>query len=178
LDPKTIQQQGVIMTFKTITPTQSAYHYPLLIKHLLDTPLIYSPDQEIVYQDSFRYTYKTFGQRVKQLAAMLEKQGVKPGDTVAVMDWDSHRYLECFFAIPMMGAVLHTINIRLTPDQLIYTINHAEDDVILVNEEFLPLLESVKERFETVKKVILLSGEDLQPEFIKSYPGTKPVFPI
>lgn len=152
------------MDTKLITPTRSAYNYPLLIKYLLDTPLIYSPDQEIVYRDSFRYDYKTFGNRVKQLACMLEKQGVKPGDTVAVMDWDSHRYLECFFAVPMMGAVLHTINIRLAPEQLIYTINHAEDDVILVNDEFLPLLESVKDKFETVKKVILLSDKKDLPE--------------
>jgi fatty-acyl-CoA synthase len=80
------------------------------------------------------------------------------------MDWDSHRYLECFFAVPMMGAVLHTINIRLTPEQLIYTINHAEDDVILVNTEFVPLLESVKDRFETVKKVVVLSDTGEIPE--------------
>jgi acyl-CoA synthetase (AMP-forming)/AMP-acid ligase II len=159
------------MTTKIITPTPSAYNYPLLIKQLLDTPLIYSPNQEIVYRDSFRYDYKTFGQRVKQLAAMLERLGVKPGDTVAVMDWDSHRYLECFFAIPMMGAVLHTINIRLTPDQLIYTINHAQDDVILVNEEFVPLLESVQSRFETVKQLILLSDTGAIPASGLSFSG-------
>ncbi|MBA3011943.1 MAG: fatty acid--CoA ligase [Proteobacteria bacterium] len=159
------------MTTKPITPTPSAYNTPLLIKHLLDTPLIYSPDQEIVYRDILRYDYKSFGQRVKQLAAMLERQGVKPGDTVAVMDWDSHRYLECFFAIPMMGAVLHTINIRLTADQLIYTINHAEDDVILVNEEFVPLLASVQTRFETVKQVILLSDTREIPATDLSFSG-------
>ncbi|WP_332308517.1 fatty acid--CoA ligase [Desulfocicer vacuolatum] len=152
-----------MMTTQLITPTQSAYAYPLLIKHLLNTPLIYSPDQEIVYRDCFRYDYKTLGKRIKQLASMLKAQGVKPGDTIAVMDWDSHRYLECFFAVPMMGAVLHTVNIRLTSEQLIYTINHAEDDIILVNEEFLPLLESVKDRFETVKKVIVLSDKGAIP---------------
>ncbi|MFN2110375.1 MAG: AMP-binding protein, partial [Anaerolineae bacterium] len=131
---------------KIIQPAPSAYNYQLLIKHLLTTPLIYSPDQEIVYRDIKRYTYAEFGKRVERLANALTGIGVKPGDTVAVMDWDSHRYLECFFAIPMMGAVLHTINIRLTPEQLIYTINHAEDDVILVNKEFLPMLEAVKDR--------------------------------
>ncbi len=151
------------MTTKLIPAVDTAYAYPLLIKNLLTTPLIYSPDQEIIYRDVHRYTYQTFGRRVKQLAAMLTAQGVKPGDTVAVMDWDSHRYLECFFAVPMMGAVLHTINIRLTSEQLIYTINHAEDDVILVNEEFVPLLASVKDRFETVKKVILLSDKGNSP---------------
>lgn len=148
---------------KIIQPTPSAYNYQLLIKHLLTTPMIYSPNQEIVYRDQIRYTYLDFGKRVARLANALEEIGVKPGDTVAMMDWDSHRYLECFFAVPMMGAVLHTINIRLTAEQLIYTINHAEDDVILVNKEFLPMLEAVKDRFETVKKIILLSDDKEQP---------------
>ena len=159
------------MKTRLITPTPSAYAYPLLIKNLLETPLIYSPDQEIIYRDQTRYTYKTFGQRVKQLAAMLTRMGVKPGDTVAVMDWDSTRYLECFFAVPMMGAVLHTINIRLTPEQLIYTINHAEDDIILVNEDFVPLLASVKDRFETVKNVILLSDTGKRPDTDLAFAG-------
>jgi len=147
------------MATKTIKSTKSAYAYPLLIKNLLTTPLIYSPEREIVYRDKLRYTYADFDKRVKKLANMLEGLGVKPGQTVAVMDWDSHRYLECFFAVPMMGAVLHTINIRLTPEQLIYTINHAEDDVILVHEDFVPLLESVKGKFETVKQIVLLSDK-------------------
>ncbi len=148
---------------KIIPPTPSAYNYQLLIKHLLTTPMIYSPNQEIVYRDQVRYTYTDFGRRIARLANAMEGIGIKPGDTVAVMDWDSHRYLECFFAIPMMGAVLHTINIRLTQEQLIYTINHAEDDIILVNKEFLPMLEAVKDRFETVKKIVLLSDEGDMP---------------
>ena len=159
------------MKTKLISPTQSAYNYPLLIKNILNTPLIYSPNQEIIYRDSLRFTYTDFYKRVKKLANMLEALGVKPGDTVAVMDWDSHRYLECFFAIPMMGAVLHTINIRLTSEQLIYTINHAEDDVILVNEEFSPLLESVKDKFETVKQVVLLSDDSTIPESSLEFAG-------
>jgi len=159
------------MTTKKINPTPSAYNYPLLIKNILNTPLIYSPDQEIVYRDKLRYSYVTLYKRIKKLANMLEALGVKPGDTVAVMDWDSHRYLECFFAVPMMGAVLHTINIRLTSEQLIYTINHAEDDVILVNEEFLPLLESVKDKFETVKKVVLLTDNQTIPESTLEFAG-------
>ena len=147
------------VTTKKIQPTPSAYNFQLLIKHLLRSPLIYAPDQEIVYRDKLRYTYTELGKRVSRLANGLAGLGAKPGDTVAVMDWDSHRYLECFFAVPMMGAVLHTINIRLTPEQLIYTINHAGDDVLLVNREFLPMLEAVKDRLQTVKKIVLLSDE-------------------
>jgi fatty-acyl-CoA synthase len=156
---------------KTIKSAKSAYNYPLLIKNLLTTPMIYSPDKEIVYRDKFRYTYADFDKRVKKLAHMLERLGVKPGHTVAVMDWDSHRYLECFFAVPMMGAVLHTINIRLTPEQLIYTINHAEDDVILVHEDFVPLLESVKDKFESVKQVVLLSDKPEPSEYGLGFAG-------
>ena len=152
------------MPAKPIYRTPSAYSYQLLIKNILTTPLIYSPNQEIVYRDRLRYDYETFFKRVTRLAGMLQQQGVKPGDTVAIMDWDSHRYLECFFAVPMMGAVLHTINIRLSTEQLIYTINHAEDDVILVNAEFLRVLEGVKDQFETVKKIILLTDADDTPE--------------
>ncbi len=152
------------MPARIIEQTPSAYSYPLLIKHLLIPPLAYTPDNEIVYSDKNRYTYRTFAQRIAQLANALSALGVQAGDTVAAMDWDSHRYLECFFAVPMMGAVLHTINIRLSLEQLIYTINHAKDDVILVNAAFLPLLEAVKDRFETVKKIILLKDEASLPE--------------
>ncbi|MDA8139954.1 MAG: fatty acid--CoA ligase [Desulfobacteraceae bacterium] len=151
------------MPARLIQPSPSAYGFPLLIKNLLRTPLIYSPNQEIVYRDKFRYTYADFGRRVAQLANGLKSLGVEPGSTVAVMDWDSHRYLECFFGVPMMGAVLHTINIRLSPEQLIYTINHAEDDVILVNEEFLPMLAAVKDQFSTVKKIVLISDTKTKP---------------
>ena len=147
------------MSPKIIEPTPSAYNYQLLIKHFLQTPLVYLPDQEIIFRDKMRYTYAAFEKRISRLANALKNLGVKSGSTVAVMDWDSHRYLECFFAVPMMGAVLHTINIRLSPEQLIYTINHAQDDVILVHSDFIPLLESVKDQFETPKKIILISDQ-------------------
>jgi acyl-CoA synthetase (AMP-forming)/AMP-acid ligase II len=134
----------------------SAYSYPLLIRHLLHTPLATAPHQEIVYADRQRYDYITFMDRIARLASALEAVGVEAGDTVAVMDWDSHRYLECFFAVPMMGAVLHTINVRLAPDQILYTINHAEDDVILVNQDFLPIVEQIRDRLERPCELVLI----------------------
>ena len=152
------------MPIRTIQKTPSAYSFPLLIKNLLQPPLVSFPDQEIVYRDQSRYTYHTLAKRINQLANLLKDHGVDAGDTVAVMDWDSHRYLECFFAVPMLGAILHTVNVRLAPEQLLYTINHAEDDVILVNSDFLPLLEAVKDQFKTVKKIILLTDEAQAPE--------------
>lgn len=151
------------MSEKLIDRTPSAYYYPLLIKNLLRNPVRQFPDQEIVYGDFKRQTYRELGERVARLASGLAGLGVKPGDTVAVMDWDSHRYLECFFAVPMLGAVLHTINIRLSPEQILYTINHAEDDVVLVNTEFLPILETIRDRIEPVKKLVLLDDTGQPP---------------
>ncbi len=75
------------------------------------------------------------------------------------MDWDSHRYLECYFAIPMMGAVLQTVNIRLSLEQILYTLNHAGADVILCHTDLLPVLDSIKDRLETANTFILLSDE-------------------
>lgn len=135
----------------------SAYFYPLLIKHLLHTALVNAPDEEIVYRDQKRFSYLAFRRRIGQLANALTSLGVKHGDTVGVMDWDSHRYLECYFTVPMMGAVLHTVNIRLSPEQLIYTLNHAEDDVLLVNADFVPMLEQIKGQLTTVKRFILIN---------------------
>jgi len=141
-----------------------SYKYQLLIKNILETPLFYAPDQEIVYRDKVRLTYRKLYERINRLAGALEKLGVKKGDTVCVFDYDSHRYLECFFAIPMMGAVLHTQNWRLSPEQILYTMNHAEDDVVLIHKDFLPLLDAIKDKLQTVKKYVLLTDDDAKPE--------------
>lgn len=147
----------------TITVTPSAYTYPLLIKQLLHTPLANSPEQEIVYADKMRYTYRQFAQRVHQLGHALSRLGVQAGQTVAVMDWDSHRYLECFFGVPMLGAVLQTVNIRLSPEQIAYTLNHAAADVVLVNQEFMDVLQQIRHELSTVKQFVLLSDDGLTP---------------
>ncbi len=141
----------------------SAYSYPLIIKQLLITPLRQFPDREIVYRDRLRLTYRAFGERVGRLGSALAKLGVSPGQTVAVMDWDSHRYLECFFAIPMLGCVLQTVNIRLSPEQILYTLNHAGADVILCNTEFLPLLETLLPQLTTAKQFICIDDEGHVP---------------
>jgi len=130
-------------------------NYQLLIKNILLTPVAYNPDQEIVYRDK-RFTYAQFRARVNKLANALTAMGITKGDTVAVMDYDSNRYLEAYFAIPMIGAILHTINIRLSPEQMLYTIEHAEDDLILVHEDFLPLLDQIKGRISGVQEYIVL----------------------
>ena len=151
------------MSDNLIVRTQSAYSYPLIIKNMFLAPIVDNPDQEIVYRDCLRFTYRDFKARVRKLANALTEMGVKPGDTVAIMDWDSHRYLECFYAVPMLGAVLHTVNVKLSSEQIIYTIDHAEDDYILVNSEFLPIIDQIKGRINAVKKFIVLHDADSEP---------------
>ncbi len=131
----------------------------MLIKQLLAQSLKYEPQREIIYRDLFRMNYVTFNGRVRKLANLLTSLGVKGGDTVAVMDWDSHRYLECFFGVPCVGAILHTINVRLSPAQILYTMNHAEDKVVLIHEDFLPLLNAVKSQLTTVESIIVISDK-------------------
>jgi fatty-acyl-CoA synthase len=95
------------------------------------------------------------------------------------MDWDSHRYLEAFFAVPMMGAVLQTVNVRLSPEQILYTLNHARADVLLVNAEFVPMLAIIKDQLETVKRFILISddGATLGSFGIPTPASTRPCWP-
>lgn len=156
------------MQTRIIPPADNAHPCPLLIKRLLLSGSRYERTREIVYRDQVRYSYATFNERVARLANVLTTAGVRPGDTVAVMDWDSHRYLECMFAVPMIGAVLHTINVRLSPEQILYTMNHAEDRLVLVNAEFLPLYQAIAPHLTTVEKTLLLSDH---PEASAELPG-------
>ena len=144
------------MPVKLVDRTPDAYGYPLLIKQLLHTPLATAPDQEITYMGGRRHSYRTLRERIGRLASALAGLGVDAGDTVAMMDWDSHRYLECFFAVPMMGAILQTVNVRLTPEQILYTLNHAQADVVLVNAEFLGILAAIAPRLTTVRRFVLI----------------------
>jgi fatty-acyl-CoA synthase len=138
---------------------ESAYSYPLLVKQLLHTPLATAPRQEIVYRDRMRFTYEILARRIGRLANTLDALEVAPGATVAVMDWDSHRYLESYFAVPMMGAVLQTVNVRLSAEQILYTLNHAGAEIVLVHRDFLPLLSKLQAELRRVRAFILLQDE-------------------
>jgi len=152
------------MNTLAIHRTTSANDASLSIRQILARGLAKAPAQEIVYADRVRYTYETLAERVSRLASALASLGVKPGSTVAMMDWDSHRYLECFFAVPMMGAVLHTVNVRISPEQILYTINHAADDVILVNAEFLPILDAIKDKIRPGVSFVLINDGPTAPQ--------------
>jgi fatty-acyl-CoA synthase len=142
------------------THAPSAYPYPLLIRHLWHTPLNNNPQQQIVSGESRRYDYTILRERIGRLAAALTELGIGKGNTVAVMDWDSHRYLECFFAIPMMGAVLHTVNVRLAPEQILYTINHATDDAILLHADFMPIIEQIRDRIQRPPRLVYIDDRE------------------
>ena len=151
------------MAEKVYQPGES-YQYPLIIKKLLSTPLLNSPDIEIVYRERSRYTYRTLNERINRLAGGLEELKVSQGDTVAVFDYDSSRYLECFFAIPMMGAVMQTVNWRLSTEQILYTIRHSEAKAIIINVDFLPILENIHDRIDTVETIVLISEDGSMPD--------------
>jgi fatty-acyl-CoA synthase len=151
------EETEAAVTGRLIQSANSAYQFPLIFKHLWHAPLLQAPDQEIVYRDLKRFTYREIRGRIGRLASALTKIGVRPGDTVGVLDWDSNRFLEAFFAIPMMGAILQTVNVRLSPEQIVYTINHAGSATLLVNDEFVGLLEGLKPQLPNVKTLVVMS---------------------
>ena len=142
----------------------AVYNFQLLTKYLLEHGVAWAPDQEIIYRDQVRHTYTDMYARVLRLGAALQQIGVKKGTTVGVLEWDSHRYLEMYFGIPGVGAVLHTINPLLAPEDLVYTLVHAEDEVLIFHEDFLPLVEKAKPRLPFIKKYILITDKAEVPD--------------
>lgn len=156
---------------KILPSTEEAFAYPLLIKRILNDSLKYNPENEIVYRDISRYNYFELNKRVRKLANVLETLGIKAGDTVAVLEYDTPRYLELFFAVPMIGAVLHTVNYRLSPEQVLYTMNHAEDKIVFSNIDFFPLLKGIKSKLKTSVPCVLMTDEDVLPDMDFSISG-------
>jgi fatty-acyl-CoA synthase len=151
-----VETEAIVKT-RLIQGANSAYNFPLIFKHFWHAPLSQAPDQEIVYRDLKRFTYREIRGRIGRLASALFKIGVRPGDTVGVLDWDSNRFLEAYFAIPMMGAVLQTVNVRLSSEQIAYTVNHAGASTLLLNDEFVGLLEGLKPQLPNVKTLVAMT---------------------
>lgn len=147
------------MPLRFADPAPEAYHQPLTIRHLLDCGEASDSEQEIVYRDQVRLSYRDLRSRIARLADMLTQIGVDQGTTVAVFDWDSHRYLECFFAIPMIGAVLQTVNVRLSPAQIEHCLRHAGAEYLLVHRDFLPLLDQIRARLPKVRGLVVMSDD-------------------
>ena len=134
--------------------------WQLTLPHFLDRARRLHPRRVIASRHAggtFRYTYGEWAGRVDRLAAALTALGVRRGDRVGTLAWNTHRHFEAYFAIPCMGAVLHTINVRLFPEQLAYVINHAGDSVVLVDASLLPVLLKVRSQLTTVKHVIVMN---------------------
>jgi fatty-acyl-CoA synthase len=141
----------------------ATHDYQLLLKNLLEHGVSWVPDQEIVYGDRLRYRYEDMYGRVLQLAAGLKQLGVKQGTRVGVIEWDSHRYLEMYFAIPGSGAVLHTVNPNLAQEHVLHTIQHAEDEVLIFHEDFLELVERIRERLPRIRAFVAISEDPNSP---------------
>ncbi|MFQ5352205.1 MAG: long-chain fatty acid--CoA ligase [Candidatus Binatia bacterium] len=131
---------------------------PLLLSRLMDRGAWIAPQEEIVTKSASstnRQTLGDSGRRARRLAGALAAHGVGVGDRVASFMWNNHRHLELYHAVPAMGAVLHTLNIRLSPRDLIYIINHAEDRIIIADADVLPLLDAFADQIPTVERVVV-----------------------
>jgi fatty-acyl-CoA synthase len=137
--------------------------FPLTVAHIRRRlGEVYGDQQVITHSDDGRAvaTYAEVAERVDRLGRVLERLGVTAGDRVGTFAWNSQRHLELYFAIPSAGAVLHTLNIRLFPEHLEYIINHAEDQVIFVDDSLVGLLEPLAERLTSVRHFVVMGDGD------------------
>ncbi|NYT64415.1 long-chain-fatty-acid--CoA ligase [Alcaligenaceae bacterium] len=147
-------------SFSGSKPTPGNYRCELTLDTVLASGLIAGGTQEIVTYGGLRLSYQDLGIRVKKLGHALQKLGVKHATRVAVLERDSHRYLESYFAIPMLGATLMTVNIRLSVDQVRYTLEHSQSEVIITAAEFMPLLEQVYADTDKIPPIIIIGESD------------------
>lgn len=133
----------------------------------------YFPNKQIISRTSptktHRITFNDYVKRTHRLADALTKLGMKRGTKVGTFAWNHHRHLEAYFAIPSSGAVLHTINIRLAPEHIVYIINHAEDEILLIDSDLFPLVEPALGHLKTVKHIIVMGDELSAPQ--SSFPN-------
>jgi acyl-CoA synthetase (AMP-forming)/AMP-acid ligase II len=170
------KKHGDDMTYQSYPEFSS--HYPLLLTTIMKRPVALYPGQPgVVYRNHVtgaysRFTWMAWYRRVSQLAhALTERLGVRPGapeapgDRVGTMALNTHRHLELYYAAPCIGATLHPINVRLSPEHVIFTIRHAGDKVIFVDDAVLPLLETIYERIrDTVELFVYMSDHPGIPE--------------
>jgi 3-(methylthio)propionyl---CoA ligase len=144
---------------------------PLLISSILEYAAKHYLTTEIVSRrvegDLHRYTYRDCHERAKKLANVLHGLGVAMGERVATLAWNGYRHMELYYAVSGSGAVLHTINPRLHPEQLAYICNHAEDQYLFFDLTFLPLIEAIAAHCKTVKGFVLMAERDRMPQETK-----------
>jgi len=141
---------------------------PLLISQLIDYAADVHPTSGVVSRrvegDIHRYSYVEARARIARLANALIAHGIKPGDRVATIAWNTYRHFELYYAVAGIGAVCHTINPRLFPEQIVYVLNHAEDRLLFLDLTFLPLAEKLGSHFKTVEGVVAMADSDRVPE--------------
>ena len=134
--------------------------FPLTLTHFLERARTMFPRSEVVSRrpdrSLHRYTYADFYRRTCRLANVLAKLGVEPGDRVATLCWNHNQHLEAYFAAPAMGAVVHTLNLRLHPSELAYIASHAEDKIVIVDASLLPLFEKFEGQVRSIRHVIVV----------------------
>src|SRR5262245_42722573 len=134
--------------------------YPLTLTYIIERAGRLFPRKGIATRTAAaiqRYTYGEMIARARRLANALDRLGVSRDGRVATLAWNTHRHLEVYFAAPCSGRVLHTLNIRLFPDQLAYIANHAEDEIVLVDASLLPLLEQLAPQLSTVRHYVVMA---------------------
>ncbi|SCK37524.1 fatty-acyl-CoA synthase [Variovorax sp. HW608] len=140
---------------------------PLLISTLLTHAERHHGEQEIVSRrvegDLHRQTYRQLGQRARRMANALAARGMKFGDRVATLAWNGYRHMELYYAVSGSGAVLHTLNPRLHPDQVVWIADHAEDQILFFDLSFLPLIEAIASRVKTVKAFVAMTDRAHMP---------------
>lgn len=143
-------------------------NWQLTVDKILDHAAHNHGDREFVTRNVegkvVRTTYKAIHTRAKQVSNALLDDGIKLGDRVATLAWNTERHMEAWYGTMGIGAVLHTINPRLHPDQIAWIANHAEDRILIFDTTFLPLVEAAKDQFETIEKFIILTGPENMPE--------------
>ena len=156
-------------------PLSTMQDYPLTIRPLFEHGRRVHANSKVITFTGDGYTEATFAEvadRADQLAAALTKLGVKAGDRVGTFMWNNQTHLEAYLAVPCMGAVLHTLNIRLFPEQLSYVINHAEDEIIIVDASIIPLLAKVRDQLTTVKHIIV-KGPATRRRWVRRWTTTR-----
>lgn len=142
-------------------------YQPLLISTLLTHAERHHGDQEIVSRrvegDTHRTTYRELGQRARRMAKALAERGIKHGDRVATLAWNGYRHMELYYAVSGSGSVLHTINPRLHPDQVVWIADHAEDQILFFDLTFLPLIEAIAPRVATIRAFVAMTDREHMP---------------
>lgn len=153
--------RGLMMEYQLTLPTilrraESLYGKKEIVSRL--------PDKSI-----HRYTYHDLARRSKKLAVALQQLGLQKGDRVATLSWNHYQHLEAYFAVPCMGGIIHPLNIRFSPDELSYIVNHAEDKIIIVDQVLLPLFEKFKSAIKVSKVIVIQQTEEPLPEEYLNY---------